>query len=181
MKTRKQEILSAAYGLMGTKGLEHVHARTVAMEVGVNHATVHYYFPKRSDLICAVADYALQILLEDRGRFQEGTTASREIIENELALAEAYSKKQSRFVKVLAGLYVASLSDPAVKKKMKALWIAWIEPFNSKLSGSKPKKESAYNDPEMIMTTIFGVCLASHMLDGQLNGNDKINARYHVW
>lgn len=176
MRNRRQEILVTAYGLMGTKGLESVHARTVASEIGVNHATVHYYFPRRSDLLAGVADYALQILLEDRDRFQEGAGSAKEKVENELALAEAYSRKQSRFVKVLAGLYVAGTSDPEIRKKLKAIWAAWSEVVTSQTKGSKARRESPFNDPEMTMATLFGLCLASHMLEGQLKALPKFEA-----
>ena len=159
---------------MGTKGLEHVHARTVASGIGNNHATVHYYFPRRTDLIIGVADYTLQILLEDRARFQDGSTDPREIIENELALADAYCKKQSRFVKVLAGLYVAGMSDPNVKKKLKALWIAWIQPYNTQTKNLKSKRDTPYLDAELLLATVFGLGLANHMLDGQISASDKI-------
>ena len=176
MKERRQEILATAYGIMGTKGLEEVHARTVAAEVGVNHATVHYYFPRRSDLIAGIADYALYILLEDRSRFQEGSTDAREKMDNELALAEAYCRKQSRFVKVLAGLYVASISDANVRKKMKAVWAAWLSMYTELLKTARVRKESPYNDPETLMATVFGFGLASHMLEGQFAAKDKLDA-----
>lgn len=175
MKTRRHEILATAYGLMGTKGLEEVHARTVAAEIGVNHATVHYYFPKRTDLIAGVAEYALQILLEDRERFQEGATTSAEKIDNELALAEAYCRKQSRFVKVLASLYVASIKDANVRKKMKQIWSAWIQPYNDEIKGAKVKATSPYSEPELLMATVFGLGLASQMLDGQIDAQAKLD------
>jgi len=160
---------------MGTKGLEEVHARTVAAEIGVNHATVHYYFPKRSDLIIGVADYSLQILLEDRERFQEGATTPGEKIENELALAEAYCRKQSRFVKVLACLYVASIGDANVRKRMKAIWTAWLQPFNDEIKSAKVKANSPFVDPELVMATVFGLGLASQMLEGQLGAQEKLD------
>lgn len=161
---------------MGTKGLEEVHARTVAAEIGVNHATVHYYFPHRSDLIAGIAEYAQQILLEDRARFQEGNTTGREVVESELSLAEAYCRKQSRFVKVLAGLYVASVADPAVRKKVKGLWSIWLQAFAEGMASARPRKDSPFADPEMLMASVFGLGLASHMLDGGINAQDKIEA-----
>lgn len=160
---------------MGTKGLEAVHARTVAAEIGINHATVHYYFPKRADLLAGVADYALQILLEDRERFQEGSKTARERVENDLALCEAYCRKQSRFVKVLAGLYVASVADAALRKKIKAVWTAWMKLYSDQVPTSRARKDSPYNDPELLMATVFGLGLASHMLDGSLNAATKID------
>lgn len=176
MKNRKQEILVTAYGIMGTKGLEAVHARTVAADIGVNHATVHYYFPTRSDLLVGIAEYAVQILTEDRERFQEGAASAREKIENELALAEAYCRKQSRFVKVLAGLYVAGTGDPAVKKKLRVVWTTWLSLYKDQMKSAKTRRESPFNDPELLMATLFGLGLASHMLDGQLGSLEKVDS-----
>ncbi len=166
VKQRRDQILVAAYGLMGTRGLEAVHARTVAAEVGVNHATVHYYFPRRSDLLNGVAEYALRILQEDRSRFQEGTIDPREKVVAELQLAEAYCKRGSRFVKVLASLYVASIEDPALRKKLKGIWSAWGDVVRAHLQLAKPAKASPFSDPELLMATLFGIGLSSHLLDG---------------
>lgn len=176
MANRRHEILVTAYGLMGTKGLESVHARTVAQEIGVNHATVHYYFPRRSDLICGVADYAIQILTEDRERFQEGSTDGNEKLENELDLVEAYCRKQSRFIKVVAGLYVASIDDSAVRKKMKTLWNTWSGMIAEQIPKSKVRKESPFNDPELLMATLFGCGLASHMMENQFSAAPRLAA-----
>ncbi|MCW5938140.1 MAG: TetR/AcrR family transcriptional regulator [Fimbriimonadaceae bacterium] len=134
MKERRQTILATAYGMMGTKGLEAVHARTVAAEIGINHATVHYYFPKRSDLLMGIADYAMSILQDDRARFHEGASTVADRFQGDVLLAEAYSRKGSRFFRVLCGLFVASAQDPALKKKVKALWAAWSEPI-AKVAG----------------------------------------------
>ncbi|MCW5937617.1 MAG: TetR/AcrR family transcriptional regulator [Fimbriimonadaceae bacterium] len=166
MKERRQEILAAAYGLMGTKGLEAVHARTVATAVGVNHATVHYYFPTRSDLLVGIAEYAEQILEDDRRRFQKDAKTPREFVENEIALVEAYCRKNSRFFKVLAGLYVAAIGEPAVKKRLKPIWQAFSRVVHEQVPGAKLKKDSPFADPELLAETLAGVGFISHLLDG---------------
>jgi len=55
MTGRREMIAAKAYEMMGDFGLESVHARTVASELEINHATVHYYFPRRVDLLLGVA------------------------------------------------------------------------------------------------------------------------------
>jgi TetR/AcrR family transcriptional repressor of nem operon len=152
MKDRRQSILATAYGMMGTKGLEAVHARTVAAEVGINHATVHYYFPRRVDLLAGIAEYALSILQDDRARFQEGAGSVAEQFQGEVALAEAYSRRGSRFFRVLCGLFVASSQDPALKRKVKSLWVAWSDPI-AKVSG------------DLAPAALFGLGMASHITE----------------
>lgn len=175
MKTRRDDIMKTAYDLMGTKGLESVHARTVASELGINHATVHYYFPTRADLLVGVADFALAQFQSDRARFHEGLTSSADKIEGELALAEAYCKKNSRFAKVLAALYVASVEHTALKKKMLVLWNEW-QILNVELTSSaKLKKGTPYADGELLTATLFGFALTSHLTDGSFDARAKID------
>jgi AcrR family transcriptional regulator len=175
MKTRRSEILKAAYDLMGTEGLENVHARTVATHLSINHATVHYYFPHRSDLLVGVAEYALEQLRADRAKLQDGIKSSTDAIEMELALAEAYCKPASRFAKVIAGLYVASISSPAVKEKLTVLWAEWSEMLAPHLAKSKLRKSTPYADSELLTATLFGFALTSHLTNGKFDAKAKID------
>ena len=175
MKTRRDDICKAAYDIMGTKGLETVHARTVAAELGINHATVHYYFPTRSDLLVGVADFALKQFRFDRERFHEGLTTPSDKLEGELALAEAYCKKNSRFAKVLAGLYVASVEDPALRKRLQTLWSVWHTMVQDVATKSRLKKGTPFADGELLSATLFGFMLVSHMTDGQFDAKTKID------
>mgnify|MGYP001005799572 CR=1 FL=1 len=178
MKTNRKDIKRAAYDLMGIQGLESVHARTVAAELNINHATVHYYFRRRTDLLVGVAEHALEQLQIDRAKFQEGMTKPADMLEAELALAEAYCKKTSRFVKVLAGLYVASTSNVILRKNLQAIWKEWLALIKDMTPPARLKKDSPYHDPEALLTHLFGIALASHMLDGKLDSKSKIDGIY---
>lgn len=175
MKTRRNDICKAAYDLMGTQGLEAVHARTVASEIGINHATVHYYFPRRPDLLVGVAEFALEQFRFDRARFHEGLSTPGDKIEGELALAEAYCKKNSRFAKVLAGLYVSSVEEPLVRKRLQVLWKEWSGLVSELATGAKLRKGTPYADGELLAATLFGFMLTSHMTDGQFDAKTKID------
>lgn len=167
--------MKAAYDLMGIEGLEAVHARTVAANLQINHATVHYYFPKRTDLLVGVAEFALEQFRHDRERFHAGLSTSADILEAELALGEAYCKKTSRFAKVLAGLYVAAIEDASLKKHLKALWAEWASLLNAHTAKAKLKKGSPYSDGELLAATLFGFALASQLTDGKFDAKTKID------
>ncbi|MCU0317522.1 MAG: TetR family transcriptional regulator [Fimbriimonadaceae bacterium] len=177
MKSRRPEILKAAYDLTGIQGLESLHARTVATELGINHATVHYYFPSRTDLLVGVADYALAQFRADRAKFQEESKTPKDKAEAEIALAEAYCKKTSRFVKVLAGLYVASVNNLVLRKKLQELFREWMT-FLKELEGLKIRKSSPYQDAELLVCTFLGVAMASHMMDGKLDTKKMMDSVY---
>lgn len=48
---RRLEMLEAAYEIIATAGFEGLRTRGVAERVGVNIATLHYYFPSKQELI----------------------------------------------------------------------------------------------------------------------------------
>lgn len=174
-KTRRTEILKAAYDLMGNEGLEAVHARTVAAQLGINHATVHYYFPKRVDLLIGICDFAIEQLRSDRAKFHQGLSTDDELLEAELALAEAYCKKTSRFAKVLAALYAASVSEPQVKKSLKLIWKEWSVTNQTLVEKVAIKPGSPYADGELLTATLFGFALTSHLTDGKFDAKAKID------
>jgi AcrR family transcriptional regulator len=72
---RKEELVAAAYREIATNGFEGLRTRDVAGAVGVNVATLHYYFDTKEALIRAVVGHAMS-------RFQstlasEGTAIDR--------------------------------------------------------------------------------------------------------
>lgn len=178
MKGTRDQILKAAYDMMGNQGLEAVHARTVAQAVQINHATVHYYFPKREDLLLGVAEFAQATLAADRAKFHEGSADARGRVGAEVALAEAYAKKGSRFAKVLAGLVVAGIASVAVRKKVKELFGEWASVLQADLPGSKPARGAVLADPELLMAALFGLALSNLALDGGTDVGKKLDAVY---
>ena len=56
---RRRELVHAAYKQIAEGGFEGLRTREVAAEVGVNIATLHYYFPTKESLIGDVLEYAM--------------------------------------------------------------------------------------------------------------------------
>src|SRR5213082_3276795 len=56
---RRRELVHAAYKQIAEGGFEGLRTREVAAEVGVNIATLHYYFPTKEALIRGVVDHAM--------------------------------------------------------------------------------------------------------------------------
>src|SRR5437763_15971206 len=56
---RRSALVLAAYRQIAARGFEGLRTREVAAEVGVNIATLHYYFPTKESLIRAVLDHAM--------------------------------------------------------------------------------------------------------------------------
>src|SRR5215469_15139511 len=57
---RRSALVQAAYARIARQGFEGLRTRDVAADVGVNIATLHYYFPTKEALIRGVVGHALR-------------------------------------------------------------------------------------------------------------------------
>ncbi|MFI6498345.1 TetR/AcrR family transcriptional regulator [Nonomuraea typhae] len=57
---RRRELVKAAFDCVAEKGFEGLRLRDVAARVGLDHSTVHHYFPGKQDLVTGIVDYATQ-------------------------------------------------------------------------------------------------------------------------
>lgn len=70
----RDKILATGLDILCLQGLEDLHARTIAQVLKVNHASVHYYFRTRPDLIRAVT----VLLLADFKRSTEEVAKAKD-------------------------------------------------------------------------------------------------------
>lgn len=169
---RKEEILKAAYEITGDEGVEALNARSVAAKVGVNHALVHYYFPRREDLLMGVAGYLKQRFEADVEHFQSKVKKSATGVEASLTQCEAYCKPTSRLYRVWASLFVAAQSSPELRKLLLAFWQTWSADLGTRIDAAVEKDaahgDSPFADGNMLLATMLGVGLLA-----QLAGNVK--------
>src|SRR5256885_14779897 len=57
---RQEALVQAAYDLLAERGFEGLRTRDIAAKVGVNIATLHYYYPSKEKLIRGVVGYAME-------------------------------------------------------------------------------------------------------------------------
>lgn len=166
----------AAFDILGSEGLEALHARSVAAKLDINHATVHYYFKSRSDLLVGAAEFALAQLVRDRAFL--GTPASpREAIENELALTEAYAKPSSKMGRALMGLMAARPEVP----ELTPLLEEWMKQFETSLAASLPnaklRKSTPFADAGLLAAALFGILTSAHLKqDGTAATSTQLDA-----
>ncbi len=118
---RRQELVLAAYREIAAHGFEGLRTREVAAEVGVNIATLHYYFPTKESLIRAVLDHAM-------GRFRttlapHGTPADQ--LRNYLRSVRTLSLEEPELGAVMAELAVRSVRDESIGSIMDEMYVVW--------------------------------------------------------
>ena len=118
---RRQELVLAAYREIAEHGFEGLRTREVAAEVGVNIATLHYYFPTKESLIQAVLDHAM-------GRFRttlapHGSPSDQ--LRNYLRAVRKLLLDEPELGAVMAELALRSVRDRSTGRIMNAMYDTW--------------------------------------------------------
>jgi AcrR family transcriptional regulator len=112
----------AAFNEIAERGFEGLRTREVAAEVGVNVATLHYYFPTKEALIRAVVQHAMS-------RFQStlaphGSPADQ--LRNHLRAVQRLLQDEPRLGTVMVELALRSVRDPAIAAIVGQTNTAWL-------------------------------------------------------
>ena len=118
---RRQELVLAAYREIAEHGFEGLRTREVAAEVGVNIATLHYYFPTKESLIQAVLDHAME-------RFRTTLAphgSPSEQLRNYLRAVRKLLLDEPELGAVMAELALRSVRDRSTGRIMNAMYDTW--------------------------------------------------------
>jgi len=118
---RRSALVLAAYRQIGKGGFEGLRTREVAAEVGVNIATLHYYFPTKEKLIEGVVEHAMQRFrstLEPHG-------SSADQLRNYLRAVRRLVQEEPELGAVMGELVLRSSRDPALSRIMEQMYEVW--------------------------------------------------------
>ena len=161
---RRQALVQAAYQSIAQHGLKGLRTREVAAQVGLNHSTLHYYFPTKVALIEAVADYAVfQGLLVNIPRDQqEGSPAAR--LHQFLSMLQRNMREEPTHFLVLYELARYTPQEPALREifQRQTFMASWHRFLVQQLrAGIEAGEFRADLDPEIgasiLMTFILGL------------------------
>lgn len=119
--SRRQELVDAAFRRIAERGFEGLRTRDVANEVGVNIATLHYYFPTKEALIGAVVQRAM-----DRFRTTlepHGSPDSQ--LRNYLRATGKLLRDEPNLGAVMSELALRSVRDAGTRKIMDEMYGQW--------------------------------------------------------
>jgi AcrR family transcriptional regulator len=118
---RRAALVNAAYRQIAAHGFEGLRTRDVAAEVGVNIATLHYYFPTKEKLIEGVVAHAM-------GRFRttlESSGASGDLLGSYLKGVRRLLTAEPELGAVMGELALRSARDPALGRILWEMNEAW--------------------------------------------------------
>ena len=120
---RRDELVLAAYRRIAEAGFEGLRTRDVAAEVGVNIATLHYYFPTKEALIRGVVGHAMGRF---RTAFAPGTRPGEQLAAHFKGIRRL-AKHEPELFSVMGELALRSGRDPAIAAIFKDTIQAWHE------------------------------------------------------
>jgi AcrR family transcriptional regulator len=118
---RRTALVLAAYRQIAARGFEGLRTREVAAEVGVNIATLHYYFPTKEKLIEGVVEHAMERFrstLEPHG-------SSADQLRNYLRAVRRLVQEEPQLGTVMGELVLRSARDPALAGAIEQMYEVW--------------------------------------------------------
>jgi AcrR family transcriptional regulator len=118
---RREELVRAAFNQIAERGFEGLRTREVAAEVGVNIATLHYYFPTKESLIRGVVEHAM-------GRFRstlEPHGSPSDQLRNHLRAVRKLLMDEPELGSVMGELALRSARDKSIAAIMTEMYDAW--------------------------------------------------------
>src|SRR6202048_2648170 len=105
---RRQDLVQAAFNQIAQHGFEGLRTRDVAAEVGVNIATLHYYFPTKEALIRGAVGHAMERF---RTTFEPGSKPGEQLAAQLQGVRRLAADEPELFV-VMGELALRSGRDP---------------------------------------------------------------------
>lgn len=123
---RRRSLVRAAYEVIAEQGFEGLRTRSVADRVGVNIATLHYYFPSKEALIGGLAEYlSSQFMNVHAPAVSPGRSPALNRLHQEFADARYYRLERPDMLTVMQELTLRAQRDPAIKAIIAPLMYHW--------------------------------------------------------
>src|SRR5437899_8364015 len=151
---REQALVQAAFNQIAERGFEGLRPREVAAGVGMNIATLHYYFPTKEALIRGVVAHAMQ-------RFRStlaphGSPADQ--LRNHLRAVRKLLREEPQVSAVMGELALRSARDPSLAQIMRETYDAWHRTLRGLLKRAARDEQLA---PELDSDDVAALIMAT--------------------
>lgn len=107
---RRQALVRAAFSAIAERGFEGLRLRPVAEAAGIDHSTLHHYFPAKADLVAAVLEHVTGQL---EGTMRTDLPPAARLRHHLAGIATAVAKRPELFV-VLEEFEIRARRDESV-------------------------------------------------------------------
>src|SRR5919206_1752524 len=130
-KDRRTQLVAAALRRLATHGFEGLPTRDIAADVGVNIATLHYYFPTKEALIRAVIGQAMHRFTQT----MPGDGSPVEQLRGHLRGLARLVKEDQQLWAVMGELVLRAPRDPDLARIFRQTDAFWHRSLRDLLSG----------------------------------------------
>jgi AcrR family transcriptional regulator len=151
---RQEALVQAAFNQIAERGFEGLRTREVAAGVGLNIATLHYYFPTKEALIRGVVAHAM-----DRFRSTlapHGSPADQ--LRNHLRAVRKLLRDEPEVGAVMGELALRSARDPALARIMGDAYQAWHKTLRGLLQRAA---RDGYLVPDLVPDDVAALIMAT--------------------
>ncbi len=158
----RERILDAAVDLLAKHGPRALAQPQVAREAGVPQGHLTYYFPKKLDLVLAVAGRMREVLAaEIAPLLAEAAAGADDVDARLLALFAKLARNRGR-TRMLLGLLVELEHEPAVRTAMQDGFVQLRRTFA--LIMGRPEEDP---DVDLAIATLWGLGIQHLLLEGR--------------
>jgi len=168
LSTRNQ-ILDCAQGLIQTRGYNGFSFRDIAGDIGIKSASIHYYYPGKTDLAVAVASKYRADFMEATQSIAASSKPAHEILSAYASLFEVTLKSENKLC--LCGMLASEVNsvDPELRVEISGFFKEQHELLTGVLSKGQSTGEIDENlDPESFAKT-FLATLEGAMMMARIN------------
>ena len=151
----------AAYRRLAEAGFEGLRTRDVADEVGVNIATLHYYFPSKEALIKGVVGHAMGRF---RTAFAPGSKPGEQLAAQFKGIRRLAAEEPELFM-VMGELALRSARDPTVRDLFQQTVDVWRRVIRGLLvKGGKDGSLPVPRDPDAQASLVVAAVMGASMM-----------------
>jgi len=167
---RRDTLVQAAFERLASHGFEGLRLRVIAEAAGIDHSTLHHYFPTRQHLIEAVVGFATSQFWSTIPA--TGTAETR--LRAHLATQARMIGERPELFNVLRELDLRATRDPAVAAVVTSGEAAWRSSLIELLTGKPGVEPNAAAD--LIVATIKGLSFNPDRANAVLSQLDTLLA-----
>jgi AcrR family transcriptional regulator len=153
-RNRRQDLVAAAYHCVATKGFEGLRLREVAKEAGIDHSTLHHYFPTKEDLVAAVVDHATRQFWDT----MPPQLSAADTVRHHLAVLAGMIRRRPELFVVLRELDLRAARDPRIGEIVTRNERGWHEALREVLLAAAPGADAAAT-ADLVIAVARGVSL----------------------
>lgn len=175
---RRAELVQATYELIADKGLEELRTRDIAAKVGINIATLHYYFETKEELVAAVVDHITQLFQTVRAPLTENPTAVEQL--RHLFETQSYRRRvEPKLDIVVQEMMLRGRRDERVRARLEVMMLLWSGYVESIVARGVQRGElSGDLDPKAVAGVITSCMVGGNLQHGVRPTTFSVDATY---